>query len=138
MQVIGGTFLFVALVAWITGVTPVITVAYAMGVWLPVWLAALVLRRTESHAALVMAGAFLGILFALSMYFLVADVGGWWRGNFEALLGSHLPKESMEVYREALRSAEPLFNGMVAAGLSTSLVVTVLAARWWQALLFNP
>jgi hypothetical protein len=138
MQVIAGTFLFVALVAWVAGMGPGIAASYAVGIWLPVWLVSFVLRRTESQAALLLAAAVLAILFALSMHVAVGDAGAFWRSNFEAWFGSQLPAQSAETYREFFRSAEPLFNGIVAAALFTSVVAAVLAARWWQALLFNP
>jgi hypothetical protein len=138
VQVAAGAFLFISLIALLTGVPPAVAAGFAVGVWLPVWICALVLRNTESQGVMIMAAGGLGMAFVAAMHLAVEDTAGWWRRWFEAWLESNMPPEAAGQYQQVLDAAIPLLNAMMGSALVVSLSATLLAARWWQALLFNP
>jgi len=138
MQVILGALLLTSLLAWIAGLTVALAPAFALAIWMPVWLCAIVLRVTESQGRMILAAGSLAAAFAVLMHVMVADVEGWWQAQFEAWVTGNLDPAATEQYRRLFEEAMPLMNAMMAAGLLLSLVVTVILARWWQSVLFNP
>ena len=137
-QVVVISFALIALLAVLAGINPQVGGFFALAVWSPVWLCSLVLRLTESHAWTILAAAGIGLLFALVMRLVVDDVGGWWSGWFQAWLQQQMTPEAAAPYAKMFETAAPWLNALVAAGLATSLIATLLVARWWQARMFNP
>lgn len=138
LEVILGSLLFVVALALLSGIHPAAAGAFALGIWVPVWLCSLVLRKTESQGALVLAAGGLGVLFVLLTYLLIDDVSKWWQTWFAAWFEANLPPEAAARYLGLLEAALPLMNAMMASALVTSVILTMLIARWWQALLFYP
>lgn len=138
IEVIAGVTAVLALMATLAGLGPWLAVAFAVSVWLPVWVCAGVLRRTESQAAAVLAAAGLAALFALAMYAAVPDVSGWWRGWVDTWMSQALPPGDAEKYAAALDTAAPLLNAMMAVATMLGMIAAVLVARAWQASLYNP
>lgn len=138
IQVVFGALLLTSLLAWIAGLTVMLAPAFALAIWVPVWLCANVLRTTESQGSMVLAAGSLAAAFAVLMHALVADVEGWWRMQFDDWLAGNLEPAAAEQYRELFEEAMPLMNAMMASGLLLSLVVTIILARCWQSVLFNP
>ncbi|MEX2523554.1 MAG: DUF2232 domain-containing protein [Gammaproteobacteria bacterium] len=138
IQVVFGALFLTSLLAWLAGLTVMLAPAFALAIWAPVWLCAMVLRLTESQGRMVVAAGGLAAAFAIFMHALVADVEDWWRSQFDAWLSGNLDPAAADQYRKLFEEAMPLMNAMMAAGLLLSLVVTVILARWWQSLLFNP
>jgi hypothetical protein len=138
MQVILAALPLTSLLAWLAGLTPMLGPAFALVIWAPVWLCAVVLRWTESQGRLVLSAGGLAAAFAVMTHVLVGDVEGWWRSQFHAWLEQNLEAGTVAEYQQLFENAMPLMNAMMAAGLLLSLVVTVILARWWQSVLFNP
>lgn len=138
MQIIVGSMVLTALLIFIAGMNPQIVIAVAIGIWLPVWFCANVLRLTESHGQLVMAAGMCGLLYILITHLIFGNVTEWWEGWLKIWLDQVLQEDVRTQYEEILKSAAPMMNAMMAAGLLISLVTTLLVARWWQATLFNP
>lgn len=138
MQVILGSLAVIAVLCYPAGINPVLAPAFGVSVWLPVWLCAGALRLSASQAVLVMTAGGLGGLFVLFMRLLVHDVTGWWRSWFAAWGKDYLPADAAARYQAVLDTAMPMMNAMMASGLVVSLILTLLLARWWQSLLFNP
>ena len=138
MQVILGALVLTSLLAWIAGVNVMVAPAFAIAIWAPVWLCAVVLRLTESQGLMVSAAGLLAAGFAVLMHILVADVEGWWRDRFETWVSGNLDAPVAEQYQKLFEDVMPLMNAMMAAGLLLSMVVALILARWWQSVLFNP
>ena len=138
LQVIIGSLVVIAVFAYLTNMSPQISTAFALGVWVPLWLCANILRRTESQGRLVLAAGACGAGYILIMHLIIVDVSQWWETWLDHWITQALPAGQVEQYREVLTSAAPIMNAMMAAGLVISLVLTILIARWWQALLGNP
>lgn len=137
-QVIAGVGLILAALAALAGIGPALALAYAVTIWLPVWLCSLSLRRSESQATVVLAAAMLAAVFATGMHVAVPDVTEWWRGWLEAWLAESLPAADAARYAGIVSSAAPLLNALMAVAMMLSMVVAVLLGRAWQAALFNP
>jgi len=105
---------------------------------LPIWLIALVLRKTNSlasaiHMSMLMAG------FAVAGFHLfTGDTVLWWKELFDATVIPVLAKSGIDVPSEAIEnfaSVATLVLGMSAVFLWVSIV---FIARWWQAQLYYP
>lgn len=138
MQVIIVALLLTSALVYLVNVQFAVAPAFALGIWVPIWLCSLVLRITESQGMLVLSTGLLGIVFVILMHVLLDDVSGWWRSWTDAWLTNNLPPESVEQYKALFESVMPLMNAMMASGLIVSIVTTVLLARCWQSALFNP
>lgn len=114
---------------------------FVLGMWLPLWLLAIVWRNTVSLAWTLQAAAGLGVLTVVLMYLVLQDPAAWWRTILEALRPA---MEQAGVFMDdaavegALDAAARLMTGLAAAALVVSLVISLFIARWWQAALYNP
>lgn len=138
MQVILGSMVVMALLCYPAGVDPLVAPAFAVSVWAPVWLCAVILRLTQSQGLLVMAAGTLGAVFVVLMHLMVDDVTGWWKSWFQAWVQNHMSPDAASRYQSLFDSAMPMMNAMMASGVVISLILTVILARWWQAVLYNP
>ncbi len=138
LQVIGGVGLVLAALSTLAGIGPALALAYAVTIWMPVWLCSLGLRRSESQAVPVMIAGLLAVMFAMGMYLTVPDVAAWWRSWLDAWLTQTLPAAEAARYLSLLEPAAPMLNALVAVAMMMSVIAAVLLGRAWQASLFNP
>ena len=138
LQVITGSLVLTAIFALVVKINPYIVIAFALGVWFPVWFCANVLRITENQGFLILAAGSMALLYIVLMHLLVADVPGLWRQWMTIWLEQAVQPEKQARLQEIMDNAVPLMNAIMAAGLFISLVATVLISRWWQAGLFHP
>lgn len=138
IQVVTGCFLVIGLLALLAHIDPMIAGVFALGVWAPVWLLALVLRWTEAQGMLVLAAGVMGMLFVAGMRLALNDVTAWWQSGLDAWLKSAVPPDLAQQYQQVLHQAAPMMNAMVGGMLVATLVTTLLLGRAWQASLFNP
>ena len=113
--------------------------------WIPVWCCAMMLRTSESHAVMVITGGVFGGVFILLMYLLIDDVPGWWQSwfntLFDTIISGDLTSEAaarIDKFKEDLTLIAPMINPIIVTFLVIRLITTVLIARWWQSMLFNP
>lgn len=110
----------------------------AVAWWLPIWLCAQVLRVSRSQGlALAAIGGF-AVLAVVAARVLVDDVEGWWRGVLEHLISTEPGHEDMGPERAMLDALAVMMNGLVAGAFAMSVMIALLIARYWQALLYNP
>ena len=138
VQVIIGSLFLVMVMALLLNIKPQIATAFALEIWIPLWLCAIVLRKTESHGNLVFFAGMFGILYVLVSHLMIGDVSEWWRNNLETGIIKALPADMASEYETVAEQLAPYMNGMLAGSLLVSIVLTILLARWWQSLLFNP
>jgi len=114
---------------------------FVLGMWLPLWLLAIVWRNTVSLAWTLQAAAGIGVLTVVLMHLVLQDPAAWWRALLEALRPA---MEQAGVFADgaamegALDAAARLMTGLMAAALVFSLMISLFIARWWQAALYNP
>lgn len=114
---------------------------YGALMWLPVWGVALLLRRTRQIGWAMEFAALLGLLGVSVIYAVVADPSAMWAERFRELLVPLAQRagsaETGQIEQFAAWFSSYL-TGIVAAGSVTSVILSLVLARWWQARLFNP
>jgi hypothetical protein len=136
--VIAGAAGLCGIMALTSSMSPMPTVALVIALWLPIWLCALVLRMAHSQGAMLVTVGLLAAMFATSMRLVIGDVEAWWRAWLEGLLEQARIQDELVPSPAMLEHSAAMMNGLMAAAISISLTVTMLLARWWQALLYNP
>lgn len=133
-----------AMLAWLVFSTPVPLLAVLPLFWLPLWLLALVLRVTVSLARTLQAAALLGAVAVLLFYLLLGDPTLWWGQWLDgirasvAAAGDAQQQAALEQWLQALAVWAPLLPGMLVVSVLVWVLLGLLLARWWQALLYNP
>ena len=110
--------------------------------WVPVWLAALVLRSTLSLAMVMVVLTGMAMAAVLLVFVLIGDPGAWWLARLQGLVDAVLAQQELEIDKAALRGfieqLAPLMTGSLAAGLNFAALTCLMLGRWWQAVLVNP
>lgn len=128
-----------AAVAALTGLlwqNPLPGLALLFGVWLPVIGLAVSLRRTVSLPRTVLLAGIFGAGLVLGIHVAVDSPAEWWLQSLTELLNGELPKET--VPEDVFGQVAGIMTGVVGAAFSLSVLGSLLLARWWQAMLFNP
>ncbi len=117
--------------------------ATSLLLWLPVWIAASVLRSTRSLAMAMLVLVGLAMLGVLVVFILYGDPAPWWRqllqGMVDSLVASQPELDTVSgSLSEFISQSAPLMTGAVAAGLGFAALTCLLLGRWWQSLLVKP
>ncbi len=115
---------------------PGFTFPLVFALWPPVWSGALVLRYTFSQGLSLAVIGGLMLIYVAAMHALTGgDVEGFWEAWLERAI-ANVPGATVEGFRRdgTLR----LMNGLVAMAYGASAIVSLLLARWWQAMLYHP
>lgn len=111
--------------------------------WLPVWIAAAVLRATLSLAMAMLVLTALAMLGVLAVFLLFGDPAPWWEQLLQGMIDS-LVKAQPELSEvrggltDFVQQTAPLMTGAVAAGLGFAALTSLMLGRWWQSLLVKP
>jgi len=115
---------------------------YALLLWLPTAVAAWVLRisrRIDWALASVVVPALVAVL---AVYGLVGDPAEFWSEKLTLMVQPLLDQApagfDADGARSGLRVAAHYATGFVSAGSALSVFMTLMLARWWQSLLYNP
>jgi hypothetical protein len=115
---------------------------YALLLWFPTAVAAWVLRisrRIDWALASVVVPALAAVL---AVYGLVGDPAEFWIDKLMLMVQPLLDQApagfDADGARSGLRVAAHYATGFVAAGSALSVFMTLVLARWWQSLLYNP
>ena len=146
LQVIAGCVVFIVLVlSFINKIPYTDVLMIALRTWLPVWCCAMVLRKTESQAAMTLTAGFFGTIFIILMYVLIDDVPVWWQHWFntflDAVLKGNLTADAtarIEQLKSDIGQIAPMINPLIISFLVIRLITVILIGRWWQSRLFNP
>jgi hypothetical protein len=118
----------------------VAALAFALLLWVPMLVLAVVLRYTRSLAATVEVALLFGV--ALIAFYVIGfdDPAGEWKTLLETVLAGFFEAQEIdEASRAALVEAMARWmTGTLAAAYFLQLVASLLLARWWQSLLYNP
>ena len=133
----GATFLSGAVaLGGFRNLLPVASLLVAL--WLPVWLAALVLRVSREQGVMLSAVGVMAGLFVVAMRITLSDVDAWWEDILKRVFRQAESDRDVLVPEEMLVELAAVMNPLIAAAIEFSIVVTLLLARWWQAALYNP
>ena len=114
----------------------------SMFLWLPVGLAAVVLRSTRSLAMAMLSLSAVAMLGVLLVYLLHGDPAQWWQAQLQAIADVLAENPDLQLDSDTLtgfiEQVAPLMTGSLAAGLSFAALTCLMLARWWQSLLLKP
>jgi len=121
--------------------TMILGLMFALLLWLPLLCLALVLRSSSSWSMVLDAAAALGVAGITLFYLLVGDPLQFWQmalGTMLELMNSQDGMADLGQIEQQIPVIAEWMTGMLAAALVMGLVLSMMLARWWQALLFNP
>jgi hypothetical protein len=107
-------------------------------IWLPVVAVAMALRYTQSQGTMLLTAGVIAGFFALGLRILVRDADAWWRDVATKVLKEAPAMADSLAPQLTVDAIAPYLNGMAAASVLLNLALSVLLARWWQSVLFNP
>jgi hypothetical protein len=138
-----GATLLVGLLALLLAGQPTVAAGFAVMLWMPAWLLAMVLYVSRSLALMVLVNTLLALVGVIGVYLLMPEPAGWWysyiNGEIMPILkqaGVVIPDE--EAFRSGLEQASRLMTGAMAASISFGLAMSLIIARWWQAVVSRP
>ena len=110
--------------------------------WVPLWLASVVLRETRSLAMAILSLSLLGMLCVVLVYVLAGDPVQWWpayvREQLEAALAVQPElSEEFDQLSELVEQVAPVLAGSIAAGLLMNAMLCLMLGRWWQAVVLE-
>jgi len=114
--------------------------ALVIGLWLPLWLLGGVLRHSRSLALTLMAGLLLGGMLIAGYQLSGNDQASEWRKLLTPVAES-LDQAQVLAPGGKERLLEVLsrwMTGILVTGFFLQAVASLLLARWWQAMLYNP
>ncbi len=120
--------------------TPWLGLALLLVLWMPVATVAHSLRRGADLARSLLLASLFGVAVVMALHAGLDDPAAWWRETLQQALEQTSPaeQEALQALGAALDTAAGLMTGIAAALLSLSVIVSLLLARWWQAMLYNP
>jgi len=141
LQVTAGAMLGGMLMAYFVVGTPMLAIAFALLLWLPVWFLAVLLRSTRSLGITLQTAALLGVLGVLLTFLLVNDIVAVWQ---EVLQGIKPVLQQLEQVSDEKRLNQILAiyawfmtGAIIALHIALGLIVPLLIGRGWQAALFK-
>lgn len=142
MMVLAGAALISSLFMFLTLETMALAVLFIFFLWLPLWGLALLLRRTVSWSITLDAAAALGVLAVVVVYIATGgDPAQWWQKVLRLVIDAMAKQgggAELDVLRDQITAIAGWMTGMLAGALVLGLIASMMLARWWQALLYNP
>ena len=110
--------------------------------WVPVWLASVVLRETRSVAMAMLVLSLLGMLGVVLVYIVAGDPVQWWPGYVSKQLEAAIAAqpELREQFKQLSDLADriaPVLAGSISAGLLMNALLCLTLGRWWQAVVLE-
>ena len=119
----------------------ILGVAFAAIVWIPIYGLALVLRSTVSLGLTLAVAALICALAVIGFHLAVGNTVEWWIVIFDKVLSEEIAQQIFGSPADivlAKQSASQMMTALMAAAFFVSMVLSLLLARWWQAILYNP
>jgi hypothetical protein len=141
-RVMAGALLVTALFGFLALGQGVPVMIATLILWFPAWVLATVLRGSQSLSWTLQLATGMALLGVLLVHMLLGDPAAHWRALLEPLGEQALSQAELEMsgeqVRELLHQASTMMTGAVAATLLLGLLLSLVLARSWQALLYNP
>ena len=128
--------------AWLIFAAPQLAFYFVLFAWLPVWLPAVVLRQTVSLANSLLTVTALAMIAVLFMYLAFPGFSELFRPAFDEFV-SRLAEQyqdtiNLQQIQQAKELVLQLLPGLLASSMLFGAIVSLVLARWWQAVLYNP
>lgn len=110
-----------------------------------VWLFAVLLRRYNNWSAIIEYAVLLGIVVVGLAHLLYPDIQSWWGTQLNkylnktaAMVSGMQDATTDEKQAQAIQFMEVYATGMIVVSVLLNVLLQVVLARWWQAVIFNP
>ncbi|MDH5711410.1 MAG: YybS family protein [Gammaproteobacteria bacterium] len=132
-----GTTVFASLIF----AAPSMVLYFLLAAWLPVWLAAYMLRTSTLAASLQLISG-ISLLAIAGLYAFFPNMGEYWREPMD-LMAQQLYEQSqgqwsLEVLQDVKDLAIKMIPGLLVCSVLFGTMISLFLARWWQAVIFNP
>ncbi len=129
-----------SLLGWLVFGQPWISAGFLLGLWLPLLALGALVRATRSLETGIQAALGFGLLALALAYALLGDPQMRWQELLRPALESMDAATGLDPARvpQILKALSAWMTGALAAGVWLQVVLALLLARWWQALLYNP
>ncbi len=117
-----------------------LALGFALLLWLPIWVVAVVLRNGRSLALAVETSLVFALVMIGVFYLQFPNPAETWQEWLEPVSRALVEAEVMseQASAESVGHLARWMTGLVAAGFFLQNVLALLLARWWQAFLYNP
>ena len=130
------------LLGWLALGTPLLVVGVILLLWLPVWLASMILRSTFSLSVSLQAITGFSVALVLLLHLGFPELQTQLQHEFLSILKPVIEQQPDEVQRQnlqvAVESVLVLLPGILATGMMSGIMLSLLLGRWWQSALYNP
>jgi len=142
MQLIAYAGVAAMLLGWLALGTPMLVMGVILLLWLPVWLAAAILRNTVSLSIALQAITGFSVALVLLLHLGFPDVQTQLQAEFASILQPVIeqqPETAQQLELQlAVESVLVLLPGILATGMMMGIILSLLLGRWWQSALYNP
>lgn len=115
---------------------------FLLSSWLPIFGISLILGYTRSLAVSLLAASGLAIVLVLGMHIVLPDPALWWQQMIEPFMVTLAKQSEWQLTQAETQSlvlnVSSMMTGLIAAGFSINLMLSLLIGRAWQAKLYNP
>lgn len=120
--------------------SPVPALGFALALWLPVWVLAVVLRHTRSLDLTVQLASVFGLLIVVAIRIQAADPAVYWAELLEPVRENLVAGGVVDaaLSEQVMAQLSLWMTGAFAATFYFQLLLALFIGRWWQALLYNP
>ncbi len=140
LSVMGISILVMAILSFAATKSIWAGLAFSLLQWIPLFALALVLRYTVSLRTAFEVGIVLSLIALLVLQALVPDLNAYWTNMLDAFLRPAMVRAEFtaEQIDTIFAEAAQLMTGSVIASMLLTMALSLLLARWWQAMLYNP
>lgn len=112
------------------------------------WFFAIVLRKFNNWSFTLELAALLGVLVVGIIHIIYPDIQHWWSVQLNAYfakttevvgkLKGEAAATNVEHQAQAVAAAKYFATGLITVSIMFNVLLQLLVARWWQAVMFNP
>jgi len=124
-----------------TSIVPLVVISWSLVViilWVPVWLLALLLRRTASQGLVLGVAGLLGLVAIGAVYLVLDSPADSWLEVLENGLVPLFEQLGLPLDPATLEDQAKTMTGRVVASSVLLIMLSLFLARWWQGLLYKP
>jgi len=130
------------LLGWLVMGTPMLVVGVILLLWIPVWLAAVLLRNTVSLSVTLQAITGLSVALVVVLHLGFPELQTQLQQEFANILQPVIEQQPDTAQQQelqlAVESVLVLLPGILATGMMMGIMLSLLLGRWWQSVLYNP
>ncbi len=117
-----------------------LAIGYALVLFIPVWLIAIVLREGKKLSFAFEIAIFISTLGILALYLFNSDPQAMWKSYLTTIMQPILSNSEAPIddIKMSISFLSKYMSGFMAAGMISGLFAGLLLGRWWQSVLFNP